>query len=705
MRWLVRFRREALLLAITGVLAWLARGIVLEDDPIRSLTHPDGIRAALFEHYQEKSAFRGKVFVESSDLSEGERGTLATALRAGGYEEVPFLEPPSPKQLLALATLLPAEDARRLTADDALRARAQQVLAVATLPGGDAYMGAVQADPLGMGTTLLGRLAGGGANDGPASGALHVYLSPKPLDYEKVGQVYDVLASLSPRVHFIGGDFFALENYRAVKHDIVVCSTLSLVLTLLVFFALTARWVLLGLLFLGSVVSYLTGVLAIRMFYGEIYAVVLAYTSTFVGFNNESLVHLAGVDLARRDRSVLAIWSAIGTTFIGFVVLLLGRSVMVRQMALASLGGMAGFLAYLYAYRPTLRDARFRGFSWPKLTLRPAAVVAVCIASVVGVVVIGPPRLETHIDAFRYSTPMLDAQVEHFSRRLDALSLENVVAVEARGSPEEALAPLAAAGVVDLRAHPLFAFRGVAEQEETLAVLRRTYPAAAARFRALLEDGGLRLDPAVPIADQARVQDGWDYLRAVGAIGPVRWMDEVSGRRWVFAGLRKGATAPPDAIQLSPRHYYDTLLSSYSRELGWLFLAGLAAMAVYLAWLQRSALRVLYVFAPLFLSTFAFCAYARFTGTTVTIVHVMGASLIIALATDYTAVAVSTDHGEVELSKVLLTGLCTLASFGVLLVARHPVLRDLGAVVTLGCGLALPFALFLRLPPGREGQA
>ena len=707
MRWVALFRREALILAVCGVLAFFARGVVLEDDPIRSLTHPDGVRAALFDHYQEKSAFRGKIFVEFGDLLEPERTAVAAALRGAGYEEVPFFEPPSSVQLLALATLLPADNVRRLTSGDALRARAREVLAVATLPGGDAYLTAVQTDPLGLGAALLARLAGGaggaGRDDGPGSGALHVYRSPQPLDYERVERVYDLLASLSPRVSFIGADFFAVENYRAVKHDIVVCSSLGLVVTLVVFFALTGRWVLLGLLFFGSIVSYLTGVLAIRVFYGEIYAVVLAYTSTFVGFNNESLVHLAGVDLDRRSRSLLGVWSAIGTTVIGFLVLLLGRSVMIRQMALASLGGMAGFLAFLYAYRPTLRAARFRGFAWPKLTVSPATVTAVCVASAVGVVLVGVPRLETHVEAFRYTTPTLDEQIEHFSRRLDALSLENVVAVEARGTPEAALAPLAAAGLVDMRAHPLSAYRGPAAQAETLAALREAYPAATAELRALLEEGGLRLD--VPSAGSARVQDGWDYLRALGAIGPVRWMDEVAGRHYVIAGLRAGAAVPPGTVPLSPKHHYDALLSSSSRELAWLFLCGLAVMAVYLGYLQRSAARVLYVFAPLFLSAFAYCAWARLTGATVTIVHVMGASIVIGLAMDYTAVSVSADHGDVELSKVLLTGLCTLASFGVLLFARHPVLRDLGVVVSIGCGIALAFALFVRLGPGARAAA
>jgi hypothetical protein len=38
-------------------------------------------------------------------------------------------------------------------------------------------------------------------------------------------------------------------------------------------------------------------------------------------------------------------------------------------------------------------------------------------------------------------------------------------------------------------------------------------------------------------------------------------------------------------------------------------------------------------------------------------------------------------------------------------VARHPVLRDLGALVSMGCGIALAFAMFLRLSPGSGGQS
>jgi hypothetical protein len=703
----MKIKKTALVLLATGVLAFMVRGIALEDDPIHSLADPDPARAALFERYQDKSPFRDKIFVEMGNLATAEREGLEQLLRHARYEEVSLFQPPSMEQVLSLAALLPAEEARRLMGEDALRSRAEEALGMAMLPGGDAYLRELQADPLGLGPALLARLSRAGST-GEGRAAVRVFRSPKPLDYDQVEKVYEALVALSPRIHFIGGDFFSLENYRAVKHDIFVCSALSLVLTFVIFFFFAGRWFLLSLLFFGSVVSYLVGVLMVRAFYAEIYAVVLAYTSTFVGFNNESLVHLAGVDLERRDRSLLGIWSAIGTTFIGFVVLLVGHSVMVRQMALASLGGMVGFLAFLLPYRSALRSATFRGFRWPVLTVRPVVVTALCALSVIGVAVAGVPAVATSIESFRYQTPALEAQVAHFSQRLDDLSMENVVAVPAPGAPADALEPLAAAGLMDLQRHPLASWRSSADQAETLRALSDGYPAAAARFSALLLTKGIRLDLEPALPGSVRERGAWDYLEQLGAIGPVRWTDHVAGQRYVMAGLRPGASsagARPGLVPLSPRHYYDALLTSFSHELGWLFLAGLAAMAVYLVYLQRSAVRVLYVFAPLFFSALAFAVYTRATGMSLNIIHIMSFSLVIALAIDYTAVAVSANHGEVELTKVLLTGLCTLASFGVLVLARHPVLRNLGVTVAVGCGISLVFALFVRLPPSSEGQS
>jgi predicted exporter len=109
------------------------------------------------------------------------------------------------------------------------------------------------------------------------------------------------------------------------------------------------------------------------------------------------------------------------------------------------------------------------------------------------------------------------------------------------------------------------------------------------------------------------------------------------------------------------------------------------------------------VLAPLSLSALAFAVHARVSGSSVDIVHVLAFSLVIALATDYTSIVVSTGHAPPEQAKILLTGASTLATFAVLWSARHPVLRELGATVTLGCAVSLAFALLVRLPSADEG--
>ncbi len=693
------------MLAATGMLAFLLRGTRIEDDPIRSLTHPDPVRAALFDRYQEGSVFRERLFIEPGVLTPSQRDSLWDALKAGGYEETPVLARPTLERLLPLVPLLPARDVAELLSQESVDRRAKEALSVAMLPGGDAYLRELEADPLGLVPAMAVRLLGtGGGEDGSA---VHAFRSPRHVDYERIGRLYDELVSLSPRVHFIGGDLFAVENYRAVKHDVLVCTIVSLALNLLIFHFFTGRWTLLGLLLLGSVVSNVTGILAIRSGYAEVLAVVLAYASTFVGFNNETLVHLSGIDAARRRRSLIGIWSAIGTTIIGFLILLLGKSVMVRQMALASIGGMAGFLLFLVPYRSVLSGIRFRTLAWRQITIPPWLVAGISGASVLAMAVVGIPRFATQIDRFRPQTPILDEQVRHFTSRLTALSLEDVVAIPAAHTPQAALEPFFANGLVDRARHPLASWRPLTEQEKTLSTLAGGYADAVRRLTVRLAEAGIQIVPAPELPAHVQGLGAWEYLELVGTIGPVRWTDTVAGRRYVMAGLRGSPAGEPpgDAIALSPRFYYDELLSSFARELGWLFVGGIGLMVVYVAALQRSVARVLYVFAPLFIAGLAFAVYARWAGSTVNIVHVMGFSLVIALATDYTAVPVATDHAPPETTKVLLTGISTLATFGVLLLARHPVLRELGATVAIGCAASLTFALLFRLPASqRDGS-
>jgi len=700
------WKTSLVVLVVVG-LAVLLRGTTLEHDPIRAVADPDPVRAGLFDAYQRGSVFRERVFVEDGALGDQDRTRLQGALRSAGYEEIPVFERPAREQVFRLASLLPPSDLRALLDDVAVDARAQDAISVAMLPGGDAYLREIEADPLGLAPALATRLLGDpGTREGSA---IRAYRGPRPIDFPRVETAYEVLKSLSPPVHFIGGDFFAVENYRAALHDMLVCSIVSLGITLAIFSLFTRRWALLGLLLLGSLVSYLVGLLGLRVFYAEVYAVVLAYTSTFVTFNNEALVHLSGIEASRRRGQLVGIWSAIGTTLFGFIVLLFGRSLMVRQIAIASIGGMLGFLVFLVPYRSTLATIRIRPVALPGLTLRPWLVGALCAASLGGVLAVGIPRVGTRIDTFRIHTPELDRQVDHFSRRLASLSLDDVVGVRVPtgGDPGDVLEPLASRGILDLSRHPLALWRPSDEQEKALSSLRDGYPRAVARLADLLARSGIQVRPAQDFPATVHAIGAWEYLELVGTIGPVRWTETLDGDRFVMAGLSSRAPAelPDGVIPVSPRRYYDGLLTSASRELAWLFLAGLVVMGIYLGLLQRSVVRVLYVLAPLSLSALAFAVYIRCTGTTVDIIHVLAFSLVIALATDYTSVLVSTGHAPPEQAKILLTGASTLATFAVLWSARHPLLRELGATVTLGCAASLAFALLVRLPASEEGPS
>ncbi|HVP66848.1 MAG TPA: hypothetical protein VMT17_06255 [Anaeromyxobacteraceae bacterium] len=697
-------RRSLLIAAAIAALTVAAeRSFRMEEDPIRSLVAADPVAAELFDRYQERSPFRGRIFLEANGLSPSEEEALAATLQGAGYREVPFVSAPDPARVLDLAAQLPAEEVARLAEDAALQQRVADALAVAALPGGGEYLRQLEVDPLGVGPALVTRLARRASGSAGAGAAPRVYQSPHPLVYGRVEKVEAELRALGPRVHWIGADFFALENYQAVHHDILVCTALTLALNLVLFFLFTRRFVLLWLLVVGSVVSYLAGLLAIRAFYPEVFTIVLVYTSTFVSFNTESLVYLSGIEATRRSRALLGVRSAIGTTLLGLAMLLFGRLVLVRQMAIASIAGLLAFLAFLLPYRSTVDAIRFRTFRLRGWVAPPWLLASICGVSVAGLLALGPPEIRTRIDAFRFQTDGLAREAEYFQGKLEAASLGNVAAVPAPAEPSSALRPLASAGLVDWDAHPLARYRDEAAQAATLGMLRDTWPDVRRRVAELAAVGGARLD--VSASPPGRRLGEWDYLRALGDIGPVLWMDEVRGARYVHAGLLRGPRGPEERgiVQLGPRPYYDALLTGLSRQLGALFLLGCAAMAVYLAWIQRSVARTLYVFTPLLVVALGFSAWFRWAGSPMTIVHFMGFSLVIAVATDYTSVAISGDHGNVELSKVLLAGLSAIATFAVLALARHPILRSLGATVVAGALPTLVFALLVRLRGEEEG--
>jgi hypothetical protein len=271
-------KRWLIVIGLTAALFFVVQHrFVLEDDPVRSLRQQDSHAARVFDRYHEHSVFQGKVFIDFAGIGNEDARELERLLAEAHYVPTRMIEPPAPEAMLAMLPLIPAESLRQSLSDEAVDARAQQALSFALLPGGAGYLAQVEKDPFGLGPRFLQQTLGTLGFSAASAGneQLRIYKSPTPISYDQVGKVYDKLVGLGPQVHFIGGDFFAYENYKAAQRDVMVCSTLTLAINLLLFLFFTRRFKPMLILGVGSVVSYLTGVLAVGFFYDSISAVVL----------------------------------------------------------------------------------------------------------------------------------------------------------------------------------------------------------------------------------------------------------------------------------------------------------------------------------------------------------------------------------------------------------------------------------------------
>ncbi|HYX74580.1 MAG TPA: MMPL family transporter [Steroidobacteraceae bacterium] len=155
----------------------------------------------------------------------------------------------------------------------------------------------------------------------------------------------------------------------------------------------------------------------------------------------------------------------------------------------------------------------------------------------------------------------------------------------------------------------------------------------------------------------------------------------------------------------------DRLYATYLRDAVRLACCGLIAIVALLAIALRSARRVLRVMAPLLLSVLTIAALLVALGHALTILHVIGMLLIVAVGSNYALffdrAARQPGEGSVPLilASLVTANLATVIAFGVLGFSSVPVLADLGSTVAPGTLLALLFAAMLADRPAPSAQA
>ena len=158
-----------------------------------------------------------------------------------------------------------------------------------------------------------------------------------------------------------------------------------------------------------------------------------------------------------------------------------------------------------------------------------------------------------------------------------------------------------------------------------------------------------------------------------------------------------------DALFVDMKAEADRLYIDYVREDIHLSLAGLGAIVVLLLIALRSPQAVVRTLAPLIAAVLVVSAGLALAGEPLTILHLIGMLLIVAVGSNYALFFNKPNRGSTgrpgiapqTLVSLLIANLATVAGFGLLVLARVPLLKAFGLTVGPGAILALLFSAIL----------
>lgn len=159
------------------------------------------------------------------------------------------------------------------------------------------------------------------------------------------------------------------------------------------------------------------------------------------------------------------------------------------------------------------------------------------------------------------------------------------------------------------------------------------------------------------------------------------------------------AAGQPNALFVDMKSEYYNLYSNYFHEAVILSLGGLAGIVVLLLLSLRSPLQVARILFPLIATVVTVVALLTLFGHRLTILHLVGLLLIIAVGSNYALFfsgQAATDESKgitpQTLTSLVFANLTTVAGFGILGFSSVPVLQAIGITVGPGAVLALIFA-------------
>jgi predicted exporter len=537
-----------------------------------------------------------------------------------------------------------------------------------------------------------------------------------------------------------GPAVFAVDARVTIEHEALRLSLLSsaLIVSVLLLVYRSLPTLLIGLLPVAC--GALAGVAAVALGFGVVHGITLGFGVTLIGESVDYSIYL--FIQSPPERTVL--WRTIGlgvlTSICGFASLLPSSFPGLAQLGLFSISGLAAAAAVTRFVLPQLplrlkvADLAPLGAAAARLMARarlPLSLAAGLALACAALLFHDRDRLWNR-DLSALSPVSAEAQALDAAMRADlgAPDIGDLVVVNADSEQVALQWAEAVGGRLDalVEQQVIAGYDSAARflpSDHTQAARQASLPAAQplrSRLAAVAAGLDLKLDALQPFEQQlgaartAAPLTRADLDATSLAVGAAALLWQRGGGWHALLPLRSNPAAPIDIervraavaavapghiLVMNIKHELDALYGSYLAQALHLSLAGLGAIILLLLVALRSAARAARVVAPLLLAVLVVAAGFALAGTRLTILHLIGMLLIVAVGSNYAlffdrcAADRSPYTLPLTLASVLIANVCTVIGFGVLAFARVPVLSALGATVAPGTLLALLFAALL----------
>ncbi|KWE49395.1 MMPL family transporter [Burkholderia sp. MSMB2157WGS] len=559
-----------------------------------------------------------------------------------------------------------------------------------------------------------------------------------------------------------GPGVFSVDTRDTIRHDVERLSTASVVLIVALLLTLyrSPRTLALGLLPVLTGVA--AGIAAVGVTFGTVHGLTLGFGTTLIGEAVDYSIYLfvqsaqAGTRGATRSADATRAWVAaywptirlgVLTSVCGFVSMLFSGFPGLVQLGLYSIVGLTAaalvtrfVLPHLRGEHVAIRDVSRVGavlaraadaaprLRWPLAVLAVAACATLALhrdnlwsrelaalspvpaaaqaldarlradvgaPDVRYLVVIAAPTEQAALEG----AEKVAAQLQPLVDRGTLGGFEN----PARYLPSDAAqrarrASLPDADALAARMRDAVAHQPIAVKPDLFAPFLADVDAA--RHAPLLTRADLHgTSMALAVDALLTERDGrWSAMLPLRAPDAARTAQPASGLDAAPIRAAVARAGLPDALFVDMKTEADRLYVSYVHEDIRLSLAGFAAIAVLLIAL-RSPRRAVRALAPLVAAVLVVTAGFALAGVQLTILHLVGMLLIVAVGSNYALFFCRRDDTQpvtpYTLVSLLIANLATVAGFGLLALSRVPLLETFGLTVGPGAMLALAFAAIL----------